>query len=64
MTGFDIKMQTSASPVNVTFRFYRNYAINTSLVLEYLNIYATLQPIYDTLTVGELNVTVLNKRIG
>lgn len=57
-------MQPSASPVNVTFRFYRNYAINTSLVLEYLNIYAALQPIYDTLTVGELNVTVVNKQIG
>lgn len=61
MNGFDIKMPPSTSPLNVTFKFYRNFPSNTSVVLEYLNIYATLQPIYDTILPGQLNLTVDDK---
>ncbi len=64
MLNFGVKVPASVTPVTILFRFFRNYAANTSVTLEYLNIFAVLRPLAATFDVGDLIITPSTYAIG
>lgn len=64
LLNFGVRVPTSTTPVTILFRFFRNYPSNTTLTLEYMNIFAVLRPVAATFDIGDLTVIPTPNSIG